>query len=168
MEDGRIPKDLMYGERSTGKRKKGRPHLRFIGACKRDMKACGIDTNNWEVHAADRSAWKTLVWKGLTFGENKLKDLAEVKRMKRKVRQQVPHGELDYAPVFTCEVCSRQCKSRIGLYSHNLNKAQLHSRWLKDANKTLLDQVRRHWLRLIWLTDEKTETKKKITLMAYY
>ena len=61
MEDGRIPKDLMYGELSTGKRKKGRPHLRFIGACKRDMKACGIDTNSWEVHAADRSAWKALV-----------------------------------------------------------------------------------------------------------
>ena len=37
MEDGRIPKDLVYGELATGKRPTGRPHLRFKEICKRDL-----------------------------------------------------------------------------------------------------------------------------------
>ena len=53
MEDGRIPKDLMYGELSTVKSKKDRPYLRFMDAYNCDMKACGINTNSWEVHAVE-------------------------------------------------------------------------------------------------------------------
>ena len=56
MDDGRIPRDLLYSKLATGKLKKGRPHLRFMDVCKRDMKACGIDTDNWEKLAANRSA----------------------------------------------------------------------------------------------------------------
>ena len=39
MEDGRIPKDILYGELATGQRNTGRPHLRFKDVCKRDMRA---------------------------------------------------------------------------------------------------------------------------------
>jgi hypothetical protein len=48
MTDGRIPKDLLYGELSCGKRALGRPHLRFKDVCKRDMKALDIDTEKCE------------------------------------------------------------------------------------------------------------------------
>ena len=46
MEDGRIPKDILYGELASGKRSVGRPQLRYKDVCKRDMKALDIDTEN--------------------------------------------------------------------------------------------------------------------------
>ena len=54
MEDGRIPKDILYGELALGRRTTGRPHLRYKDVCARDMKAVGIDTMSWEGLAADR------------------------------------------------------------------------------------------------------------------
>lgn len=36
--DGRIPKDIMYGEMAAGHCPVGRPTLRFKDACKRDLK----------------------------------------------------------------------------------------------------------------------------------
>ena len=56
MEDGRIPKDILYGELAFGKRPRGRPQLRYKDVCKRDMKALEIDPEGWEDIAADRSA----------------------------------------------------------------------------------------------------------------
>ena len=58
MKDGRIPKDLLYGELATGKRPTGRPQLRFKDVCKRDLQALGINTDSWEVTATDRDAWR--------------------------------------------------------------------------------------------------------------
>ena len=43
MADGRIPKDLLYGELSRGARSRGRPRLRFKDTCKRDLKSASID-----------------------------------------------------------------------------------------------------------------------------
>ena len=37
MSPGRIPKDLLYGELAAGKRKTGRPCLRFKDVCQMDM-----------------------------------------------------------------------------------------------------------------------------------
>ena len=37
MEDGRIPKDILYGELGLGKRTTGSPHLRYKDVCVRDM-----------------------------------------------------------------------------------------------------------------------------------
>ena len=42
MKDGRIPKDLLFGELATGTRPLGRPSLRFKDICKQDLKDCGI------------------------------------------------------------------------------------------------------------------------------
>ena len=52
MEDGRIPKDILYGELALGRRTTGRPHLRYKDVCVRDMKAVDIDTMSWEGLAA--------------------------------------------------------------------------------------------------------------------
>ena len=65
MLDGRIPKDLLYGELATGSRRTGRPQLRYRDVVKRYMKAVGIDTETWENLAADRSQWRGAMTKHL-------------------------------------------------------------------------------------------------------
>ena len=81
MKDGRIPKDLLYGELATGKRPTGRPQLRFKDVCKRDLQALGIKTDSWEVTATDRDAWRRTVKKGLSQYEEIQRVKAEEKRL---------------------------------------------------------------------------------------
>ena len=57
-EDGRIPKDLFYGELADCERSRGRPLLRFRNVCKLDMNVLEIDVTSWESLASDRDAWK--------------------------------------------------------------------------------------------------------------
>lgn len=114
MEDGRIPKDILYGELASGKRPQGRPQLRYKDVCKRDMKALDINTEIWEDTAANRSSWRCLLKKQLIIGEEKILKLAEERRAKRKARV---HG-MPPTTNYTCTSCSRDCHSRIGLTSH--------------------------------------------------
>ena len=114
MEDGRIPKDLLYGELASGKMSTCRPHLRFKDVCKRDMKAMEIETNGWETLAADRANWKQAVSAGLMRSETRLRESAEDRRTKRKVRQHTPQVD----STFRCPLCNRDCHSRVGLFSH--------------------------------------------------
>ena len=53
MQDGRIPKDILYGELATGSRPAGRPVLRYKDVCKRDMKTVNINPADWEAAAGD-------------------------------------------------------------------------------------------------------------------
>jgi len=115
MDDGRIPKDILYAELASGKRTTGRPQLRFKDVCKRDLKALDIDTNTWEELAQDRSSWRHTVNTGLRAGEEKLRKLADDKRARRKNRQLLPAA----VSAFKCTKCSRDCHSRVGLYSHS-------------------------------------------------
>ena len=71
MDDGRIPKDLLYGELEEGKRKTGRPLLRFKDVCKRDMKACDMPLESWETVAEDRAGWRAALSSGAVSCENK-------------------------------------------------------------------------------------------------
>ena len=61
MADGRIPKDLLYGELSRGARSRGRPRLRFKDTCKRDLKSASIDIQSWESLAESRDSWRAAV-----------------------------------------------------------------------------------------------------------
>ena len=72
MEDGRIPKDILYGELALGRRTTGRPHLRYKDVCARDMKVVGIDSMSWEGLAADRTGWRSALKQHLKTGEDKL------------------------------------------------------------------------------------------------
>ena len=60
MGDGRIPKDVLYGELATGHRPAGRPALYFKDVCKRDLKFADIDPGSWEQIADNCSAWRVL------------------------------------------------------------------------------------------------------------
>ena len=68
MKDGRIPNDVVYGKLPTGRRPVGRPVLRFKAVCKRGLKLAGIDPDNWEWLADDRSSRPFAVREGVKKG----------------------------------------------------------------------------------------------------
>lgn len=114
MDDGRIPKDILYGELRSGKRSTGRPQLRFKDVVKRDMKALDIDVRSWEDLAADRPRWRSTLLRQIKSGEEKLVHAAENKRAQRKQRLNPERSET----IHRCDFCGKECLSRIGLFSH--------------------------------------------------
>ena len=58
MDDGRIPKEFLYGQLKTGVRKVRCLVLRFKDASKRDLKACEIHPNNFEDATCHRACWR--------------------------------------------------------------------------------------------------------------
>ncbi|KAL8601071.1 hypothetical protein ACOMHN_040772 [Nucella lapillus] len=107
MEDGRIPKDILYGELASSKRSVGRPQLRYIDVCKHDLKALDINTESWEDIAANRSRWRCTLHRQLKAGEEQIQTLAEEKRARRKARA----CKANPATAHTCARCRRKCQS---------------------------------------------------------
>ena len=111
MEDGRLPKDVLYGSRSVG-----RPMLRYKDVCERAMKSAEINPELWEAAAADRSNWRRVVRTGVKRAEAKREQLWHDRRERQRARaSSVP----SLSTVYICSKCSRDCHSRIGLYSHS-------------------------------------------------
>jgi hypothetical protein len=54
MANGPIPNDILYGELTSGKMKKGRPLLHYKNICKRDLQAIGMNRPDWEELAQNR------------------------------------------------------------------------------------------------------------------
>ncbi|KAL8582045.1 hypothetical protein ACOMHN_028026 [Nucella lapillus] len=112
MQDGRLPKDILYGELATGSRPTGRPVLHYKEACKLDLKAGGIALAEF---VADRSSWQLATRSTINTAEQWREEKWEEKRARRRQRaESVPLDDT----VFTCNNSSRTCRSRIGLYSH--------------------------------------------------
>ncbi|XP_069171635.1 uncharacterized protein [Procambarus clarkii] len=96
MRMGRIHKDLpKYGELMQGKRPIG-IKLRYKDECKRDLKAMDVDLATWETLAADRSAWRQYVQKGLFEFEESLAKQSEAMRQRRKANSQEDIPESDF------------------------------------------------------------------------
>ena len=112
MSPGRIPKDLLYGELAAGKRKTGRPCLRFKDVCQMDMAEAKISIEDWERQADDRSAWRAAVREGVKLAEELRTEALEAKRAGRKA----PNVE---SIKYVCSGCGRDCKANIGLLSHS-------------------------------------------------
>ena len=107
MKDGRIPKDLLYGELATGKRPTGRPQLRFKNVCKRDLQALGINADSWEVTATDIDAWSNTVKLWLSQYEETQRVKAEKKRLRKKIVYLASRP----TTAFTCSKCGKDCHS---------------------------------------------------------
>ena len=79
MEDGQIPKDVLYGELTSGQRSTGHPQLRYKDTCKRDMMALNININSWEDLTTDCTSWGSMLHKQLQSGKKKLTAVAAEK-----------------------------------------------------------------------------------------
>ena len=84
MDDGRIPKYILYGELALGRRTTGHPHLRYKDVCVRDTKAVDIDTMSWEGLAADRTKWRSTLKQHLKTGKDTQMTDAADKRARTK------------------------------------------------------------------------------------
>ena len=113
MEDGQIPKDVLYGELTSGQRSTGHLQLRYKDACKRDMKVLNININSWEDLAANCTNWRSTLHKQLQSGEKKLTAVTAEKRAhKKEMAANRPES------MHRCDLCNQDCHSHIGLYSH--------------------------------------------------
>ena len=113
-ENGRLPKHVLYGELSQGKRNTGRPKLRYKDTCKRTLKELCIKEEEWSEIAEDRDEWRSKVFDGATsYEKNRIKD-AEESRQRRKETE----GDKTNNQVLNCKFCRRLCRSRAGLASH--------------------------------------------------
>ena len=116
MGNGRIPKDIIYCELITSSQLKGWTQLRFQAVCKCDMKACHINTNNWEEAASDHAVWRSTTKTGTKLTEEIRIEMIQQKRQQQKwVRQNPTPSE------FICYNCMKDFHSRIGLFSHGIH-----------------------------------------------
>ena len=88
--------------------------LHYKDVCKRDMKALNINTESWEVLAADSTMWRSTLNQHLKSGEEKLVNTDVGKRACRRV----PNNSNRPETTHKCNFCSRDCFSYIGLYSN--------------------------------------------------
>ena len=115
MEDNRLPKQLMFGELASGKRKQGRPLKRYKDRVKASISHAEITAKELEPHAHDRTGWRTLTRHAMgTFEERRCTQIEEAFLERRKVSADAPSN----LRLFPCPHCPRTCKSRIGLHSH--------------------------------------------------
>ena len=81
----------------------------------RETKACNMDVDGWEELARNHTIWMQEVRRGLKRGKEKLHEMAEERHRHRKSNQCRDRSESS----FICTTCSRDCHSRVGLYSHS-------------------------------------------------
>ena len=115
MPDGRIPKDVLYGELAACVHSVSQPFLRFKDVCKRDMKFAELEINSWESVATDPGLWRGAVESVVTGAERKRSIAAAAKRTRRHERQTDLVGT-DQVTSFPCGRCGKIYRSRIGLY----------------------------------------------------
>ena len=133
MQDGRLPKQMFYGELLRGKRPQHKPRMRFKDVIKGNLKAMKIDVNNWEVLTVDRNSWRRIVQDGCEYFEEKQLEHAATRRILRKgVHDGATAG---FQQELRCVVCGRFLLSRAGLVNHMKSHERERGR---DVYKTIL------------------------------
>lgn len=119
MSDERLPKQLLYGELSSGKRSAGGQRKRYKDTLKSSLKKLKIDTGNWECQAMDRPTWRSRIHKGAEDAETERKTDARRRRERRKARvADTTITTTTSASSHTCTTCGRHFRAKIGLISH--------------------------------------------------
>ena len=130
MEDGRIPKDLLYAELREGRREVGCPQLRFKDVVKRDLKRTGISCATWECEAEDRDNWKSLVKDGVMEGEEDRRNTMVLKRQRRKARESQSQPPLT---VMSCPHCLTAFDTQRELCLHLRTRHSNQIDWARES-----------------------------------
>ena len=115
MEDTRIPKQLLFGELTIGKRPQHGVKRRYKDCLKSELKGTHINTDNWQELALNPLKWKDTVKEGCKAFESNRIDRAD---MKRKVRKKIPCNIPEDVKTWPCEHCGRVLLSKAGYTSH--------------------------------------------------
>ena len=107
MENGRIPKQLLYGELERGKRKVGGQKLRYKDVVKRHLKAADIDVNSWEELATDRIKWRHSLHEGRQTIQRKFVAASDLRHYRR-------HNQGSHA----CPTCGKTFHTARGVLQH--------------------------------------------------
>ena len=113
--EGRIPKQLFYGELVNGKRPRCKPKERYKDCVKYNFKELDIDYNNWEESALYRSEWRKAVKDGCNLLETKRHGRAN---LKRELRRGCAYNLLSGFARWLCEKCGRVLLSKAGYVNH--------------------------------------------------
>ena len=116
MSDDRIPKQLLFGELTTGTRTVGRPLLRWKDSLKDTLKQSNISITQWQDIATDRSTWRRSVHDELMLCDNSRRERNATKRARRHAARNTTSTASQDA--YMCQHCGRTCSSRIGILSH--------------------------------------------------
>ena len=108
MEDGHIPMDLLYGELTIGARCRGHPNYTSR------MYTSVIWRHATSKPSHGKPLQTTEPWKRGGCYPRKNDEIW----VRRTASQQQDHPDPHQPSVFTCQGCSRKCKSMIALYSH--------------------------------------------------
>ena len=117
MPDERLPKKDFYGELQEGKPSQCGQKKRYKDTLKASLKDFNIPTESWEQAAQDRIKWRCLINKGAAKFKSKRICEAERKRKERKPRAKGSSSD-SVQSKFTCSICNRQLRAKIGLHSH--------------------------------------------------
>ena len=85
MNDGRIPKALLYGRLTTGVPSRGN-HNTYVNSVKSTLRACGIDITRLEYFASDRDSWRDRYKDGIAKAKSNCTNRLIDKRNIRKAR----------------------------------------------------------------------------------
>ncbi|XP_078576149.1 uncharacterized protein LOC144861905 [Branchiostoma floridae x Branchiostoma japonicum] len=119
MPGNRLPRHMLYGELTKGKRTVGGQHKRFKDNLKANLKKCGIPPQGLETSAADRNRWRQECAAGAARFTASFNQQYE----ERRRRRHLPTSNTSTSSNHICEECGRTCKSRIGLTSHQRTHA---------------------------------------------
>ena len=117
MPDERLPKRLLYGELSEGKRSLGDQRKRYKDTLKASLESCGINSNTWEEMAQDRPTWHNAVSTGVSSFEAKRVEEQKQKRQHRKIKASTA-SQFVSTLAYPCPKCTRLFNARIGLICH--------------------------------------------------
>ena len=113
MDDRRFPKQVFYGQLPNAPRKAGGQKLRYKDTVRHNLQRVDIRQDNWEVLASERVVWKGKINSGLkSFEEKRVNKMIEKNQLRHNLLSGITATE------YICSKCQRDCRSRIGLLSH--------------------------------------------------
>ena len=86
MPEERLPRQVLFSELSTGKRKRGRQHKRWKDCIKEDLKLFNMGVD-WYKSSQDRNVWRALVFNGKKAAATTLAEAARARRERRHARR---------------------------------------------------------------------------------